>query len=46
MVTLEQTEYFVTNEEGSILVPIILSRVKPQDIEVEVAVTDGTATGM
>lgn len=45
MVSLEQSEYLVTNEDGPLSVTIIMNDVQSEDIVVEVTITDGTATG-
>ena len=45
MISLEQSEYLVHNENGSLSVTITMSNVTSQDIIVEVTITDGTATG-
>ena len=46
MVSLEQPEYIVTNEDGPLSVTITMNDVVSQDVVVEVTITDGTATGM
>ena len=45
MVSLEQSEYLVTNEDGPLSIAVTMSDVQSQDIVVEVTVSDGTATG-
>ena len=45
VISLEQSEYLVLNENGSLSVTITMSDVTSQDVTVEVAITDGTATG-
>ena len=45
MVSLEQPEYIVTNEDGPLSVTITMNDVVSQDVVVEVTITDGTATG-
>ena len=42
---MEQSEYVVYDENGSLSVTITMSDVTSQDVIVEVAITDGTATG-
>ena len=45
MISLEQSEYVVYDENGSLSVTITISNVTSQDVIVEVTITDGTATG-
>ena len=45
VISLEQSEYLVTNEDDVLLVNITMSDVKSQDIIVQVTITDETATG-
>ena len=45
VVSLEQSEYLVANENSSLSVTITMSDVTFQDVVVEVTVTDVTATG-
>ena len=45
MVSLEQSEYLVTNEDGPLSVTITTNDVASQDVIVEFTITDGTATG-
>ena len=45
VISLEQSENLVLNENGSLSVAITMSNVTSQDVTVEVTVTDGTATG-
>ena len=45
VISLEQSEYLVLNENDSLSVKIIMSNVTSQGVIVEVTITDGTATG-
>ena len=45
VVSLEQSEYVVYNEHGSLPVVIMMSDIALQDVIVEVTITDGTAKG-
>ena len=43
--SLNQTEYSVSEVDGQLLVGVTLSRVTSQDVTVLVTITDGTTTG-
>ena len=45
VVSLEQSEYLVANEDGTVSVMITTSAVVSEDVIVEVTIKDGTATG-
>ena len=45
VISLEQSEYAIYDENGSLSVTITMSDVTSQNVIVEVTITDGTATG-
>ena len=45
VLSLNQTEYSVSEDDGQLLVGVTLSRVTSQDVTVLVTITDGTTTG-
>ena len=45
VLSLNQTEYSVSEVDGQLLVGVTLSRVTSQDVTVLVTITDGTTTG-
>ena len=45
MLSLNQTEYSVSEVDGQLLVSVTLSRVTSKDVTVLVTITDGTTTG-
>ena len=45
VISLEQSEYLVTDENDALSVTIVMSDITSQDVIVEVTITDGTATG-
>ena len=45
VISLDQSEYLVDNENNSLSVTITMNDVASQDVIVEVNVTDGSATG-
>ena len=45
VLSLNQTEYSVSEDDGQLLVGVALSRVTSQDVTVLVTITDGTTTG-
>ena len=45
VLSLNQTEYSVSEVDGQVLVGVTLSRVTSQDVTVLVTITDGTTTG-
>ena len=45
MISLEQSEYLVANENSSLSVVTTMSNVTSQDVIVQVTVSDGSASG-
>ncbi|XP_065895704.1 sodium/calcium exchanger 1-like [Dysidea avara] len=45
VLSLNQTEYSISEDDGQLLVGVTLSRVTSQDVTVLVTITDGTTTG-
>ena len=45
MISLEQSEYLVANEDSSLSVVITMSNLASEDVIVQVTVSDGSASG-
>ena len=45
LVSLDNTEYSVSEDDGQLLVGVTLSRVTSQDVTILVTTNDGTTTG-